>query len=871
MTHAQLVGRHVYELADACDVPRADGSCDGGLFCDDTRTGEVPIRRPDGRVVWVEYSARAGLMPGCNLIMLHDVTERRRAAENAARLAAIVGSSHDAILSLDLDGRIVDWNASAERIYGCTAAEVAGHTPAMFAPPARGGECEQILGRVLAGERVENFETVRVRKDGRAIDVSITVSPVRDPAGRIVGFSAIVRDVTRLKEAQAAIRQSEERFRTFMDNSPALAFMKDQDGRFVYVSEAYRNRAVPAGRECIGRTDADLFPAEFVERLRANDRAVLQSGKVMEVIETVPDRHGRVRHWLSHKFPFRDPAGLLYLAGQAVDITEHVEALHSLNENRERLTSALIASRTGTFRWDIATDRLDGDDELRRLFGCKPDQRLETLEDWLALVHPDDRPEIVEQARRCAVAGTDFNLCYRVVWPDGTLRWLHDRARTFRDDKGCPVYVAGACVDVTDRKRFEEALADSERFARETVDALAAHIAILDERGCIVAVNRSWQRFAESNGLACRHAGPGVDYLAVCDRAARGGSEEAAAAARAVRIVLAGDRQDGYLEYPCHSPAEQRWFAMRVTRFAGGDPVRVVIAHEDITARRQAEALERERAALRQAVGAMDHVLGVVGHELRTPLAGLRAMSEFLLTDGARQSSEFETFLRGINEEVVRMANTVNNILEAARLNSGRAKWNWSDVDVTEVCATAMDSVGPVIDAAAVRLTLRVEPPGVRMRGDADAIRRLVMNLLSNAQKHTARGSIDIIVRELRDAAAPAPAHRRLHIEVRDTGAGIPQEIRVRLGEAFALNSGVVGASYVSGSGLGLAICKGIVAAHGGEITFTSVEGRGTTVRVTLAADLSAPAEPGGVEGAAAEVDAATRAGLAGANRGVPA
>jgi signal transduction histidine kinase len=147
------------------------------------------------------------------------------------------------------------------------------------------------------------------------------------------------------------------------------------------------------------------------------------------------------------------------------------------------------------------------------------------------------------------------------------------------------------------------------------------------------------------------------------------------------------------------------------------------------------------------------------------------------------------------------------------------------------------------------------------------------MNLLSNAQKHTARGSIDVVVQELGGPATPDPAHRRVRIEVRDTGAGIPEEIRSRLGEAFALNSGVVGGSYVSGSGLGLAICKGIVAAHGGEITFTSVEGQGTTVRATLAADLAAPAGPNGADAirAVTAVEPAAPIGWAEADGKVPA
>lgn len=292
-------------------------------------------------------------------------------------------------------------------------------------------------------------------------------------------------------------------------------------------------------------------------------------------------------------------------------------------------------------------------------------------------------------------------------------------------------------------------------------------------------------------------------------------------------------------------------------RPAGGPASgRMIGVVSDVTEGKRLEALEGERAALRQAVSAMEGVLGVVGHELRTPLAGLRAMSEYLLTDGAVQGVECEQMLSGINEEVVRMAETVNDLLEAARLNSGLAKWNWSRFELGPVCADALDPVRPLVDEQAIRLECDAEP-GCVMRGDADAIRRLVMNLVSNARRFTTSGSIRVSARQSVEGEA-----LWVEVSVSDTGAGIPPEIRDRLGEAFALNAGLVGANHVSGTGLGLAICKGIAVAHGGRLSIRSELGKGTTVVARLRADLEAAmTNQGKAAVAGLETSALTRKG----------
>ena len=261
------------------------------------------------------------------------------------------------------------------------------------------------------------------------------------------------------------------------------------------------------------------------------------------------------------------------------------------------------------------------------------------------------------------------------------------------------------------------------------------------------------------------------------------------------------------------------------------------VSRQRIREAKNAEKLAREQCGLRDAVSGMEHVLGVVGHELRTPLAALRAISEFLVTDGARDTAQADGFLKNISSEVDRMSDTVNNLLEAARLNSGRARWNWSEFDLSSAIAEAIASIAPLVDLEKVTLRSDVHPDAGRMTGDADAIRRLILNLLSNARKHTEAGAIEVTA-----SACCDDVGRWVELVVRDTGSGIPPDVAARLGEAFALNSGVVGHNHVSGTGLGLAICKGIAAAHGGGLLFKSKRGEGTTVTVRLRIDLDTAA-----------------------------
>lgn len=170
------------------------------------RGAEAIAERPDGsRVLFVPYptplfDASGKLVGGVN--MLIDVTERKRAEDSALRLASIVDSSDDAIVSKDLKGIILSWNAGAQRLFGYTAEEVIGKSVTILIPEDRLDEEPDILGRILRGERVDHYETVRRRKDGSLVDISLTVSPVKTHDGTIIGASKIARDISDRKRAQ---------------------------------------------------------------------------------------------------------------------------------------------------------------------------------------------------------------------------------------------------------------------------------------------------------------------------------------------------------------------------------------------------------------------------------------------------------------------------------------------------------------------------------------------------------------------------------------------------------------------------------------------------------------------------------------------
>ena len=239
-------------------------------------------------------------------------------------------------------------------------------------------------------------------------------------------------------------------------------------------------------------------------------------------------------------------------------------------------------------------------DGIRDIYGVTPDAVRTDASAVFSRVHPDDLQGVLESIRVSAESLSVWDQEYRVQLPERGTRWLAGRARPERlpDDS---VLWHGFITDVTDRKRMQDALLASEAFAKATLDAASSQICVLDSRGQILAVNQAWRSFYASNtdDDAPPDLSIGSNYLVVCECRSDADSTEAAAMAEGIRQVIRGERAQFDLEYPCHSPTENRWFMAHVTRFHDGSG-NVVVAHENITQSKLAEQREVHRSRVLQ-------------------------------------------------------------------------------------------------------------------------------------------------------------------------------------------------------------------------------------------------------------------------------
>jgi diguanylate cyclase (GGDEF)-like protein/PAS domain S-box-containing protein len=243
--------------------------------------------RKDGSLVWGRLNASMvlGGPDGTShcVGILEDITEQKSADEDRARLAAIVTSSHDAIIGQRLDGAIASWNPAAERLFGYAADEVLGRSLAFLVPADRQDEWAANMDRVRSGEQIEAYETTRVCKDGRCVQVSLSVSPIVDQRVQVVGFSSIARDITARQRSDAALRASEERFRLQYHGIPIPTYSWRHTGDD-FVLEAFNaaSDAITEGgvRTWIGRRASELYGdnAMVLSSLRTclNDRRTIR-------------------------------------------------------------------------------------------------------------------------------------------------------------------------------------------------------------------------------------------------------------------------------------------------------------------------------------------------------------------------------------------------------------------------------------------------------------------------------------------------------------------------------------------------------------------------------------------------------------------
>jgi PAS domain S-box-containing protein len=426
-----------------------------------------------------------------------DVTDRKRAEEAQAALAAIVESSQDAIISKTLDSRIVSWNTGAEQLFGYTANEAIGRPITLLIPPERQDEERMILDRLRGGEHIEHYETVRVSKSARRIDVSLTISPVRDASGQIVGASKIARDVSARKRAERRLDAQNKVTQALADSTDvreaapkilralcalldwqfATLWLLDERGSVLRCAETYQARSVhlprfeAATRDLVferavglpGRVwaaGAPLWIADVTQddnfpRLAVAASEGLHAGAAFPIL--LNDAVLGVMDLFSVEVRDRDDVVVQVMASIGSQIGQFIErkrAEAALRASEERFR--LMADAVPSIIWTAAPDGTLTYANKRCFEHCSVTPA-EDARAWPELVpHPEDRDRCVAAWTTALRNGAPYEVDVRYRRHDGVHRWFVTRAVPLPGPSGEIVQWFGSSTDIDDRKHAEE-------------------------------------------------------------------------------------------------------------------------------------------------------------------------------------------------------------------------------------------------------------------------------------------------------------------------------------------------------------------------------------------------------------------------------
>ncbi|MEK6640757.1 MAG: PAS domain S-box protein [Nitrospirota bacterium] len=537
-----------------------------------------------------------------------DVSDKKRAEEalqvSEGRLSSFIMNSPSLVFSKSQDGRYLFANPEFERMFHLSAGHIIGKTDYEVFPPEQADQLVANDRRVCQeGHHVKAEETARYR-DGIHTSL-VTKFPLRNADGSISGLGGIVIDITERKRAETALRESEERYRTLVDLSPNGVLVYS-NGKKVYVNQAAcRIMGAASPEQLLDNPTVHFSHPDAYDSIHASIAQILATG---EPVRRVERKYQRLDG--TAVFVEVDAGRIMWNGEPAVqvifaDITERKWA-----EEERQKQEVLITLMLNTGPACIKRVAVDGSLLQMNPTGLKLVEACGELEvvgrSVFDLIVPEHRDAFISMHRR-VIEGHECMLQFEIQGLKGTRRWMESYAAPFRNPVTGQTEHLAVTHDITERKQAEEALRESEAFNISVLNSLSSQIVVLNSQGVIMAVNKPWLLFAEGNGaphLAENFVG--MNYLNVCAQAPLfANGEEADSAQAGILAVLAGTHNEFYLEYPCHSPDQQRWFRMRVTPLLNSQ-VGAVVAHENITERRQAEEALRkseERYARATAVG----------------------------------------------------------------------------------------------------------------------------------------------------------------------------------------------------------------------------------------------------------------------------
>jgi PAS domain S-box-containing protein len=729
------------------------------------------------------------------------------------------------------DGSVLRASAEWLRATGLELDDVLGEDVLALFPEAR-RELGALLDRARAGERVQ-ASALRALAGGRDSSWEGTIEPVALDGG--TGLLLSIREVPRLPVAGAAARPEPRpdgmeilaRIRRIADKVPAGVFVKDAAGRYLYVNGWLRRLMGVRRSRIVGRTVAEVLPPRVALQVEEHDRRVAAGEEVAGEV-TIPTPDGD-RALLTAVFPFPLRDGTVGTLGIALDVTERRRAQASLRESEERfrLLAHAMPQIVCVLQPDGAAEYVNPSWVAYSGLDLEATRRV----GWLRVVHPDDVPAARECRRRALKERVPQDVELRYRGAGGSFRWFLSRLAPVVEGDHV-VRLVGAAMDIEDRRRAEDvmraqlALKDQLEKVAASVPGVVCSFRLGPDGAATMPSSAPGiaELYGFSSEVLARDMGPAFARTHPDDL--KRVREAVAESARTLGPWHAEFRYD----HPTKGP---RW--IEGTSIPSREPDGGVLWYghvADVTDRKLAEeALRRSELRLQEEARRKDEFLAVLSHELRNPLAPIRAGVQVLrlATPGSLEATRA---LETVGRQAEHLTRLVDDLLDVTRIARGKIRLHREVLDLRALVERVVGDHRAEAEAVGIGLWLELPDAPAWIDADATRIAQAIGNLLGNALKFTPAGGTV--------TASLGTGPGRAEVRVRDTGIGMEPALIERLFEPF--EQAEEGAARARGGlGLGLAVVRGLMEMHGGSVRAQSAgPGTGSEFVLTLPLALDA-------------------------------
>lgn len=767
-------------------------------------------------------------------------------------LDAVLENVAALVIVLDREGRICRFNRACEQLSGYSFEEVVGKTPWDTVLPSedartireQGFEALKNNPEALVGFYLNYWES----KTGERYLIEWKNTPLRNTKGEFEYVVSLGTDVTAQHAMQAALQESEARYRSVIDAMSEGIVIQQADGQIIACNSAaeeilgltvdqLRGRTAMDPRWQSIREDGSPFPDEEHPGTMS-----LRTGEMFNNVIMGVKHPEKGLRWISiNSRALRKPDDEKSYASVAsfADITERKLAEEALRNSEARLNEAQRIAHIGGWELDLVNNKLYWTDEIFNMFEIDKAHFGASYEAFLNAIHPEDRDVVNTAYSNSLKTRSPYDIAHRLLMQDGRIKWVNERCESFFDDEGKPVRSIGTVQDITDRVRYEQELQElnqslerrvsdrtfelaSERnFISTVLDTANALVVVLDRDGKVVRFNRACELLT---GYRQKEIQGQIPWEVLVPE------EQRDTVQRTFNNILADGKCTHYeLEWLTRG-GEHRLidWSNSTIKDRKGDIEYIIETGIDVTERKIAElALIQARDKAEQASHAKSEFLSRMSHELRTPLNAILGFSQLLESDMADPlNPEQHENVTEIIQAGNHLLELINEILDLARIESGRIQLVMEPVALDKIIHTSVSLVQSLAEQRNVKLVIEPLPiPSLTVSADPVRLKQVVINLLSNAIKYNkVGGSVHVLCRLVNE--------RDICLSVTDTGDGIAEGQQQKLFKPFERLD--ADNKAIPGTGIGLALSKRLMEMMDGSIGVSSEMGRGSTFWIIL-------------------------------------